>query len=130
MFIIEKIRDFLFIIFIKVKWNFYKQNLEWFDKFFKEFNVNGLEKIEGRIDWYKRLSKIDDKEYALNYLLLIFIRIYILLRIINYKEELEKIKFLNILFIFLELIFLFLNFIYYFSNTFLRLVNLVIFYIS
>ena len=35
---------FLFIIFIKVKWNFYKQNLEWFDNFFKEFNVNGLEK--------------------------------------------------------------------------------------
>ena len=30
--------------------NFYKQNLEWFDNFFKEFNVNGLEKIEGRIE--------------------------------------------------------------------------------
>ena len=30
--------------------NFYKQNLEGFDKIFKEFNVNGLEKIEGRMD--------------------------------------------------------------------------------
>ena len=29
---------------------FYKQNLGWFDKIFKEFNVNGLEKIEGRIE--------------------------------------------------------------------------------
>ena len=30
--------------------NFYKQNLERFDKIFKEFNVNDLEKIEGRIE--------------------------------------------------------------------------------
>ena len=30
--------------------DFYKQKLERFDNIFKEFNVNGLEKIEGRIE--------------------------------------------------------------------------------
>ena len=30
--------------------NFLKQNLVWFDKIFKEFNVNDFERIEGKID--------------------------------------------------------------------------------
>ena len=30
--------------------NFLKQNLEWFDNFFKEFNVNDFERIERRMD--------------------------------------------------------------------------------
>ena len=41
----------------------------------------------------KGIDLKDNNEYALDYLLLIFIRIYILLRIINYKEELEKLIF-------------------------------------
>ena len=47
--------------------NFYKPNLEWFDKFFKEFNVIDLKRIEGRIDYYKGIDLKYNKEYALKY---------------------------------------------------------------
>ena len=42
---------FIYLLFLlKLNEIFYKQNLEWFDKNFKEFNVNDLEKIEGIIE--------------------------------------------------------------------------------
>ena len=40
---------FSLLFLLKLNEIFYKQNLERFDKIFKEFNVNSLEKIEGRI---------------------------------------------------------------------------------
>ena len=41
---------FLFIISSLNKMIFYKQNLGWFDKKFKEFNVIDLKRIEGKMD--------------------------------------------------------------------------------
>ena len=37
-------------------------------RFTKEFNIDLLEKIEGRIDQYKGISQNDNKEYALKYI--------------------------------------------------------------
>ena len=39
-----------------------------FVMFTKEFDIKKLEEIEGRIDQYKGISQIDNKEYALKYI--------------------------------------------------------------
>ena len=37
-------------------------------RFCKEFEINIIEKIEGRSDQYKGISQKDNKEYALKYI--------------------------------------------------------------
>ena len=49
-FFINDLFIFSLLFLLKVKWNFYKQNLERFVKIFKEFNVIDFERIEGRIE--------------------------------------------------------------------------------
>ena len=64
--------------------NFYKQNLERFDKILvKNLNRMIYKKQKEELNNIKGINKEDDKEYALQYLLLIFIRNYILLIIIK-----------------------------------------------